>query len=93
MAAQRDLRNNDPANRLIGGFISTKLHMPPLDSKMIEKTNLLNRLSEGRSRPLMEDYVLFVNDRYEYASGRRWLVRGMLLILIFNSISKIRTNR
>ncbi len=24
---------------------------------------------------LLEDYLLFVNDRYEYASGRRWLVK------------------
>ena len=38
---------------LIDGLIHTKLSMPPLKTRMVERTHLLDRLKEGRDSPLI----------------------------------------
>lgn len=38
---------------LTNGLISTKLSMPPLKTRMVERTHLLDRLREGRDSPLI----------------------------------------
>lgn len=44
----------DPASaRSLAGLIGTKLSMPPLRSRMIERTHLLHRLSEGKDARLI----------------------------------------
>jgi LuxR family maltose regulon positive regulatory protein len=46
-------RSGDLRPGLTDNLISTKLNMPPLKKKMVERKHLLDRLSEGREAPLI----------------------------------------
>ena len=59
-------------------LIRTKLNMPPLKAKMVERVHLLDRLSEGRDRPLI--VITGVAGSGKTSLACQWIMREKLQV-------------
>lgn len=70
--------NNFSSMSLTDGLIHTKLSMPPLKTRMVERTHLLDRLKEGRDSPLI--VISGVAGSGKTSLVRQWVMRDELTV-------------
>lgn len=74
----RKTPSNGSSNLLFDDLINTKLGMPPLKPGMVERRRLLDRLAEGRDRPLI--IISGVAGSGKTSLVRQWLTADRLAV-------------
>ncbi len=70
--------SDDPSARSMYGLIRTKISMPPVRSRMVERTHLLDRLSDGKDAPLIVISGVAGSGKTSLVS--QWIIREKLQV-------------